>query len=340
MREETTTKNIRPGKSAKSLTAEEVPDYYREKFILTGYRRPYSSALQCIHSALELNNETFNIWTHLLPFFFLIFYFFRGFPSPFWPLDAIPTQFYPLLTMEISVLACHLGSTLAHTFNCMTPRIRHICFYVDYTAISMFGIGGSCATYFYLRPATKPGFFLYNHPNIYIGGVALVTLAQVFVTCASRHSWDTYKYTIRTLAIALVFICGNFPNIHRGLICAFGGKEECPTSATIFIIGYSSYIISAILNVTRVPERYFPYIFDVIGHNHQLFHITTTLGTLSHIWTVELELQARKIEFPLLLAGLSGWNTFGCILGTLAVSAALVTWFGSQLTTEGHLKYM
>uniref|UniRef100_A0A670ZLU8 Uncharacterized protein n=1 Tax=Pseudonaja textilis TaxID=8673 RepID=A0A670ZLU8_PSETE len=38
-----------------------------EEGIMSGYRHPKSSALDCVLSSFQLNNETVNIWTHFLP---------------------------------------------------------------------------------------------------------------------------------------------------------------------------------------------------------------------------------------------------------------------------------
>uniref|UniRef100_A0A8D2JG36 Uncharacterized protein n=1 Tax=Varanus komodoensis TaxID=61221 RepID=A0A8D2JG36_VARKO len=44
-----------------------VPAVFWEDGIISGYRHPKSSALDCVLSSFQLNNETINIWTHFLP---------------------------------------------------------------------------------------------------------------------------------------------------------------------------------------------------------------------------------------------------------------------------------
>ena len=321
----------------KYVSVEEVPIQYREKHINTAYRQPYSSMGDCIVSAFRLNNETFNIWTHLIPFIYLLFHFIHSFPSQLWPSASIPTQYYPLLTMELSVCAYLLGSTIAHTFNCMSPRIRHICFYVDYAAISMFGIGGACTTFYYLRPLDT-GFFLFESANVFIGGAALCNLFAVYTSCASRHRWEHAKYVIRTLAFTVPFIYGNSPTFIRFLMCAFGtSPNKCSTSLVYLFLGWTSYLLAAILNATRVPEKYIPNVFDIMGHNHQWVHIVTTVGTLYHFWAVQVDLEARKDLMPVLLEGITGWSSLGWMIGTFCITITIAVWFGSQLATNGHI---
>lgn len=38
-----------------------------EDGIMSGYRCPTSSALDCVLSSFQMTNETVNIWTHFLP---------------------------------------------------------------------------------------------------------------------------------------------------------------------------------------------------------------------------------------------------------------------------------
>lgn len=47
------------------------PQVFHEQGILFGYRHPQSSATACILSLFQMTNETLNIWTHLLPFWYL-----------------------------------------------------------------------------------------------------------------------------------------------------------------------------------------------------------------------------------------------------------------------------
>lgn len=44
---------------------------FHEQGILFGYRHPQSSATACVLSLFQMTNETLNIWTHLLPFWYL-----------------------------------------------------------------------------------------------------------------------------------------------------------------------------------------------------------------------------------------------------------------------------
>ena len=318
------------------ITVDQVPNQYEERYLVSGYRRPFSSFSDCIASIFRLNNETFNIWTHLLPLILFTFFIRRTFPTKIWPLSEMDSWYYPLLAEEISALASLLSSVVAHTFNCMTPRIRHTCFYIDYTAISMVGIGGACSTYYYLRPLNTE-FFLFTMPNVYIGLCSICNILAVYLCCMSRHNWAESKYLVRTLAFTLPFIAGHFPSFYRVLQCVLTGGD-CTTGLLYIVLGSTACLLAAILNSSRVPERYYSQTFDILGHSHQWMHITTTMGMFLHCWASHLDLEDRKDKMDELLEGITLNSSLGWVFGTLAVITTLALWFGSQLTTNGELR--
>ena len=320
----------------KYITVNHVPEQYKERFLTRGYRQPYSSFLDCLVSVCRPTNETLNIWTHLLPLIYLIHYFRRTFPCQVWPLSQMDPHYYPLLAEELSILAYLLFSVIAHTFNCMTPRIRHICFFLDYAAISMFGVGAACAAFYYLRPIGVDAVFL-SQPNVYIGLSSLCNVLAVYLCCSSRHKWESSKYIIRTLAFVLPFMTVNFPSYCRILNCVFTG-QECTRSLLYIFFCSIAYLIAAMFNSLRFPERKYTGVFDICGHSHQWFHVFTTVGTVYHFWAVHLELEAREDQMGKLLEGITFNSSLGWTIGTLAVTLSVALWFGSKLTEEGNLR--
>ncbi len=318
------------------VAVDHVPEQYRERYLTRGYRQPYSSFLDCLVSIFRLNNETFNVWTHLLPLVCLLLYFKQTFPCELWPVTKINSWYYPLLSDEMSIIAYHLGSVAAHAFNCMSPRVRHICFFVDYAAISMFGIGGACANIYYLRPLNTSFFFL-NSPNLFVGAAAIFNVMAVYLCCSSRHRWEKSKYLVRTLAFALPFFVGNLPSYYRILSCVFMG-DECTTALLCLVLGSLGYLVAAVLNSTRFPESRYKSTFDICGHSHQWVHTLTTLGTFGHILGIQLEIRDRSEQLNVLLDSITFYSSLGWALATLVIGVALALWFGSKLTVEGYLR--
>lgn len=62
---------FQPPSCVTSASLSPPPQVFHEQGILFGYRHPQSSATACLLSLFQMTNETLNIWTHLLPFWYL-----------------------------------------------------------------------------------------------------------------------------------------------------------------------------------------------------------------------------------------------------------------------------
>lgn len=320
--------------SSSCLSVSDVPVQYQERYVHNGYRRPYSSFATCLTSAARWNNETVNFWTHFLPFLGCVIHSVATFPSP---LTAIEPVYYPLLAVEASVCLYLLFSSLAHMFNCMSPRIRHVCFFLDYAAISVFGIGGACSVYYYQRPL-EGGVFLFpfvSSPVVFMLLSSLGSCLACAITCASRHSWESYKYVIRTVAFMGITFIDHIPTGDRMLKCLLIG-EECSPGLYYTFLTWAFYLLSALLNAGRIPERWRPGTFDYIGHSHHWVHVMTTLGTFCYLRAVSLDMAER--EHHLALDTITFTSSLGWVLATMVACVLIVVWFGYRLTPSGSLK--
>ena len=319
-----------------TFTVDQVPDEYREPFILTGYRRPRSSFRYCIASTFRWHNETLNIWTHLVPVVAFAAYFWTSFPSRLWPLSAIEPYYYPLLAEEFSILAYHLCSTVAHTFNCMKPRVRHICFYLDYAAISTYGIGVSCSTALYTWPS-KSELFLFKSPSHYVRCSSVLCTVVMYVMCASRHKCVNMKYVVRTLACMSVFIFTSAPTFYRCLrYLRYGESHDHLQYLYYLFVGWSTCILAGVLNPTRFPERLCLGAFDIVGHNHQIVHILATITSLSRIWVVQVNIYGNKTHISEQQQSHDFYLQWTITATSVILLIAL--WFAKNLKPSGHFK--
>lgn len=315
----------------------DVPDQYRERYIHGGYRPPYSSFASSLTSVIRWNNETVNFWSHFIPFLGCVIHSLATFPSPLLPLTAIDPRHYPLLAVECSVCLYLLFSSVAHMFNCMSPRIRHVCFFFDYAAISVFGIGGACSVYYYQRPVDG-GIFLFplvSSPGVYMPLCSLGSCLACYLTCATRHSWESQKYVIRTAAFMGVYCIDHIPTGDRMLQCLLNG-QECSSGLLFTFFTIFFYILSALFNAGRIPERWRPGMFDYIGHSHHWVHVMTTLGTFCHLKAISLDLVER--EHLLALDTITFGSSLAWVLATMVTCVLIVVWFGTRLTPSGTLR--
>lgn len=311
------------------LRSEEVPPQFRELFICSGYRKPYASALDCVKSAFQSSNETVNVWTHFLPFLL----FLVRFASLFSKYGLSDTFVYPLLSFALGICGFLLMSTGAHLFNSMSPRVRHICFFFDYSAISVYSVGAGQAFYFYSRSLQSESFPINSYVFLTIS--CLVSVLSTSTCCASRHRWSKMKYVIRTFCFVIAFLCNSSPYLHRLLTdpSPLHESDQELLARSYFNRHCWFYVISALANMSRMPERLMPGAFDIIGHSHHFLHIFTALGASDQFTAIQIQMESRREElerFPIATFG----NSLGLMLVICFINCVIVLWFGKNLRSD------
>lgn len=311
----------------RALRWDEVPSQFREQFIIRGYRKPYTTALQCIKSAFMARNETANFWTHFIPFVLFVVRFKVLFTrEPFDPYS------YPLLCFAVGICGFLLMSAGAHLFNSMSPRTRHVCFFCDYCAISVYSVGAGIAFYSYGRPVDDYLGRSFFSPGIYLAGSILISFISTYFCCASRHQWPKYKYVIRTGCFVLAFFFNCSPYLYRAFVEGIASID--PLAWSYFKRHSIFYLIAAIANTTRMPERLMPGVFDIVGHSHNFLHVFTALGVSDQFTAMAMEMHHRRQT----LEPLGGmFLSSKCLVMMIVVSVTnilIVIWFGAHLRSN------
>ena len=110
----------------------EVEAYRRyNPYILNGYRKRLSFA-SCLKSVFSWHNQTMNIWTHLLGFFFFLYYFIKDIIIYSGHRESLSlTDLMILCTILICYQACMILSVTYHIFDCHSERINDTCLCLD-----------------------------------------------------------------------------------------------------------------------------------------------------------------------------------------------------------------
>ncbi|XP_016137538.1 progestin and adipoQ receptor family member 6-like [Sinocyclocheilus grahami] len=229
----------------------QVPKVFREDGIMSGYRHPRSSALDCILSSFQMTNETVNIWTHFLP----TWYFLWRFSVLCSSLDFLMDSYtWPLLVYMLLICLYPFTSSCAHTFSTMSAEARHICYFFDYGALSLYSLG---------------------------------TLR--FVELQFPHK----SKILRTAAFVVPFLFDSFPLFYRLLSCCWGSCSPSQALASHSYHLFFAFL-TCFLFASHLPERLAPGRFDYIGHSHQLFHICAVVGTHFQMEAVLTDMASRK----------------------------------------------
>uniref|UniRef100_A0A8C5UEE6 Progestin and adipoQ receptor family member 9 n=1 Tax=Malurus cyaneus samueli TaxID=2593467 RepID=A0A8C5UEE6_9PASS len=290
-----------PPRPAALLRWDEVPEDFVECFILSGYRRLHCSAQECLASVLQPTNETLNFWTHFIPLLLFLSRFgrlllLRGAGDvPFHHPALLPLWCY-----ASGVLLTFAMSCTAHLFSCLSPRLRATFFYLDYASISYYGFASTVAYSYYLLP-----------------GLSLLDAGAMSRYVQQRLGWQldcslpiaVYRVLVLPVALALAVgctaaccrsraACCAYPFAVRTFVLFFDLRARNPTLFVYFYRRYFWLLVAAFFNVSKIPERIQPGLFDIVGHSHQLFHIFTFLSIYDQVHYVEEGL-AEFLKAPL-----------------------------------------
>jgi adiponectin receptor len=99
------------------LTIEEIPsDWHNNPHILHGYRF-YENKMQCIYSIVTIHNETGNIWTHIVGFFFVLAIGIYWYPRSESYEIATAADKWVCAVFFFAALECLACSTIWHVFS-------------------------------------------------------------------------------------------------------------------------------------------------------------------------------------------------------------------------------
>lgn len=253
----------------------QVPKEVQEDGIMSGYRNPCSTALDCVLSSFQIHNETINIWTHFLPTWYFA-----------WRLAALcsvldfgtDSYSWPLLVYMLLICVYPFTSSCAHTFSAMSTETYHICFFFDYGALSLYSLGCAISYGHYVMPES------WVRSPLQRCFVPVALLNSVFCTSLSCYSRfeelerPQRSKVMRTAAFVVPFLFDSVPLVYRITLCCGG---ECAHAQALSSHCYHLLfaLLTCFLFTSHLPERLAPGRFDYFGHSHQLFHVCAVVGT-------------------------------------------------------------
>eukprot|EP00741_Cyanophora_paradoxa_P004043 tig00000760_g3927.t1 len=237
-------------------TRDEVPDAIKVPFVLGGYRFGLSPAA-CLRSVAFLHNQTVNIYTHGLPCLYLLFLAYRSASHPdLAPYDASVLTLYCLLEV-----ACLASSSVFHTFACHSECCYFALNRWDCNGILSASLGGILSVML-LGFRDSPRMILLHSTIFFPMYFAIVATGQ-------GHAYrDPKRNLARTVLYGGVFLYLIPLLVHQRLWHLPGGMP-LPFSWD----GIAALFLGALLYATRVPERFAPGAFDLVGMSHNLWHV-------------------------------------------------------------------
>ena len=299
---------------------DQIPLVYKEPYILSGYRKPDSSYVECLRYIFTRHNDVWNFWSHFLPLWVWIPWLFilsyrYNFTDPF---------YFPLLCFWLGGCSYVLFSSLAHLFGNKSFTVRTVCFMLDYLGISIYCCGGGISSLFYQQPISSP---LLKYETTFIIIHMILCLNATVFSSLSRFYWVNYRFFIRAMSYFPCYISCIIPFVLRFLVCVSTG-EDCLLD-TLPLHFLSIFFSCALLFffVTKIPERFAPGKFDIHCQSHTLFHLSAVLLTTTQMYMFPLDAEARK-ESLLTKVNPTLWTTFLPFVIVVAMGLIQVFVFG------------
>ena len=187
--------------------------------------------------------------------------------------SADPITRWPLFAYLCGAMVCLLTSSACHLVLCHSERTAYVTLRLDYA-----GIAALIVTSFY--PVVYYTFLC--HPGLrrlYMGFITAFGASAVTASLVPAFQAPELR-PLRAALFSLMGVSGIVPVAHK--LVLYGGRREAVVTAGYEALMGALYGLGAVVYAARVPERWFPGRFDLVGHSHQLFHLFVIAGAYAH----------------------------------------------------------
>ncbi|KAH7328393.1 mPR-like GPCR protein [Stachybotrys elegans] len=264
---------IQQAKTGRLLQYDDLPIPWRNNpHIKYGYRFT-ESKIECVLSAFNISNETFNIWSHALGLVLVIALALHFYPSS--ANFSLSTRSDIFVAAVFFAMACLtlVCSTIWHTMNAVADAEAVSLFAcVDYTGISLLiaaSIMTTEYTAFYCDPLSR---------WIYMSLTAFLGVGGVILPWHPRFNGPDMNWARVGFFVGLA-LTGFMPILQLYFTHGpeFVYNFYSPITQSILV-----YFGGAIVYASQVPERWCPGVFDYIGGSHNLWHAAVLGGIFFH----------------------------------------------------------
>jgi len=256
-----------------------IPSWYvSDSYVKEGYRRITNSWKGCLLSLSYWHNETGNVYTHgigaicLFPVAFLLY--------TSW-LNQVEHGYYDYFMHSIyllGLLTCLSCSTVFHLCHCHSKSVSKYTNKMDYVGILALQVGS-------FIPIIHYGFYCHaDLQQFYSYATLILGIFAMYVTVGPTYAAVQFRW-LRTLLFSCFGLMGVVPCFHH--ISKYGFKMAIESFALREIsIMAVLYIFGAMIYVARIPERWYPRTFDIVGSSHQIWHLFVLAAASAHFLSI------------------------------------------------------
>ncbi|KAK5663670.1 hypothetical protein OQA88_4101 [Cercophora sp. LCS_1] len=255
------------------LHYEELPMPWRiNPHIVKGYRFS-ETKLACVQSAFWFSNELVNIWSHAIGFFLVLAVAFYFYPTSANFSLSTNADVFVAAVFFFAACQCLVCSTIWHTMNSVADvNLISMFACVDYTGISLLiaaSIMTTEYTAFYCEPVSR---------WVYMVTTAVLGVAGVILPWHPSFNGQDMAWARVAFFVGLG-ATGFLPMLQIWLT---RGGDAMLTFYSPILESILVYLCGAFIYASKVPERWWPGMFDYVGGSHNLWHIAVLGGILFH----------------------------------------------------------
>ncbi|XP_068560711.1 progestin and adipoQ receptor family member VII, a [Cebidichthys violaceus] len=292
----------------------EVPYYFRERYVCTGYRPLNQNWRYYFLSLFQCHNETVNVWTHLLAFLVILVKFrqlaetvdFVGDPHS-----------WPLLILFLSSLTYSAFSAAAHLLAGKSELCHHVFFFLDYVGVAQYQYGSAVVHFYYAVDESLHRCVR----GVFMPAAAVLSCLSCLGCCYGKycnHSLPTWvRKVCQAVPSAIAYMWDSSPVAQRLASRPASGDDD---PAIVYHFGQVAFFLSCSFFFTfPLLERCFPGRCNFVGQSHQLFHVFLSCCTLCQIHASHLDYAGRRELYSRLHGSGEAAVFAGLYAATLAV---------------------
>ncbi|UJR21252.1 hypothetical protein I4U23_024347 [Adineta vaga] len=244
-------------------------------FLLQKHRPPTNSIRECLISVASIHSETVNIWTHLIGALCVAVTFALFFIENHRQMDF--SDIISFSVFFISAILCLTFSTLLHIFINYSPRVLVIVSKLDYMGINILIFGSMVPVIHYLF------YCSFQLKTIYISVLLVLSIASMIGTSSAACSQPRCR-PFKAVLFIVLGLYGAAPATHACIL--YGLPRMFDMGFLYLCIMAVTYIGGGVAYAVRIPERFFPGRFDIVGQSHQILHVAVIAAVYLHFYGI------------------------------------------------------
>lgn len=180
---------------------------------------------------------------------------------------------WPWYVFLAGAITCLVFSSVSHLLASHSRRFHRFFWQLDYAGISIMIVCSFFAPIYY-------AFDCHPYSRLfYLSTISVVGVLAIISLMSTGLSTQRFRALRATLFLAMGF-SGVVPAAHAVFI--YWGHPYIFVALGYEILMGALYAAGVGFYISRVPEKWRPGMFDIIGHSHQIFHVFVVAAALAH----------------------------------------------------------